>query len=62
MLFFFFLVLGFEFRAYTLSHSIITFCDGFFRDRVLQTICLGLASNCDPPDLSLFFSFIHMCI
>jgi hypothetical protein len=27
---FFFVVLGFEFRAYTLSHSTSTFCDGFF--------------------------------
>jgi hypothetical protein len=34
---------GLELRAYSLSHSISPFfvCDGFFRDRVLITICLG---------------------
>jgi hypothetical protein len=46
-LFFFFLVLGLELRAYTLSHSTSPFfCDGFlvlffFQDRVLWTIFLG---------------------
>jgi hypothetical protein len=47
--FFFFAVLGFEPGSYTLSHSIIPpplfffffFGDGFFLDRVSQTICLG---------------------
>jgi hypothetical protein len=24
---------------------------GFFWDRVAWTVCPGLASNCDPPDL-----------
>jgi hypothetical protein len=28
----------------------------FFQDRVSQTICQGLASNCDPPDLCLLSS------
>jgi hypothetical protein len=37
----FFAVLGFELRAYTLSHSTTLFCDAFFLDRVSQTICLG---------------------
>jgi hypothetical protein len=35
-----------------LSHSASPFFDGLFRDRVSRTISLGLASNCDPPDLS----------
>jgi hypothetical protein len=37
-------VLGFEFRAYTLSHSISLFCEGCFQDWVLGLIrqgCLG---------------------
>jgi hypothetical protein len=42
---FFFAVLGFELRAYILSHSTSPFVcvcvyDGFFRGRVLQTVCL----------------------
>jgi hypothetical protein len=37
--FFFFLVLGFELRVYTLSHSTGPFCGGFFQDRVSRTIC-----------------------
>jgi hypothetical protein len=37
----FFFVLGLELRAFTLSHSASPFCDGYFQDRVLQTICLG---------------------
>jgi hypothetical protein len=32
------------------------FCDRFFKDRVLKTICLGLALNCDSPDLCLLTS------
>jgi hypothetical protein len=39
-----FVVLGFELRAYTLSHSTSApslFCDGFFRDKFSQTICPG---------------------
>jgi hypothetical protein len=39
---FFFVVLGFELRAYTLSHSISPFfVKGFFQDRVSRAICLG---------------------
>jgi hypothetical protein len=35
-------VLGFEIKAYTLSHSSNPFfCIGYFQDRVLQTICSG---------------------
>jgi hypothetical protein len=40
--FFFFSVLGFELKAYTLSHSTSPFfvcVMGFFQDRVSQTIC-----------------------
>jgi hypothetical protein len=38
--FFFLLVLGLKLRAYTLSHSTSPcFCDGFFQDRVLRTVC-----------------------
>jgi hypothetical protein len=61
--FFFFLVaLEFEPRTshflgrqvYCLSHSASPFfCDRFFQDRVLLTICPELAMNCDPPDLCL---------
>jgi hypothetical protein len=41
--FFFFVVLVFEFRAFTLSHSTSpTFCDRVFWDRVSWTICPGL--------------------
>jgi hypothetical protein len=40
--YFFFSVLGFELRAYSLSHSTSTLCDGFFKQgRVSGTICLG---------------------
>jgi hypothetical protein len=41
VLFFFLVVLGLELRAYTLSHSTSPFCEGFFWDRILQTICQG---------------------
>jgi hypothetical protein len=46
---FFSVVLGFELRAYTLSHSTSP-------DRVSQTICPGLASNHNPPDLCFLSS------
>jgi hypothetical protein len=36
-----FVVLGLEFRAYTSSHSTSPFCEGFSRDRVSRTICMG---------------------
>jgi hypothetical protein len=50
-------VLGFKLRAYTLSHSTSPFLWWvFFWNRVSWTICPGLASNCDPPDLSLLSS------
>jgi hypothetical protein len=40
--FFFFVVLGLEFRAFTLSHSTSpTFCDRVCQDSISQTICLG---------------------
>jgi hypothetical protein len=40
--FFFFVVLRFELRAYTLSHSHQPlFGEEFFRDRFSQTICPG---------------------
>jgi hypothetical protein len=47
---FFGVVLGFELNAYTLTHTKSPFfvCDGFFRDRLSQTICPGLALNHDP--------------
>jgi hypothetical protein len=53
-MFLFLMVLGFELgasflldRHYTnhLSHSASPFCVDCFRDRVLKTICSGLASN-----------------
>jgi hypothetical protein len=56
----FFVVLRFELRPYTWSHSTSPFCVyvcvEFFHDRVLQTICPGLALNQDPPDLCLLSS------
>jgi hypothetical protein len=36
-----FSVLRLELKAYNTSHSSSPFCDGFFRDRVLRTICPG---------------------
>jgi hypothetical protein len=42
LFFFFFEVLGFELRAYTLSHyHQPIFVMGFFQGRVSQAICLG---------------------
>jgi hypothetical protein len=38
-LFLFFVVLGLELRAYTLSHSTSPFCDGFFQYWVTRVIC-----------------------
>jgi hypothetical protein len=32
------------------------FCVGYFQDSVSRTICLGMAWNCDPPDLCLLRS------
>jgi hypothetical protein len=37
----YFVVWGFELRAFTLSHSASSFCVRYFQDRVLWTICLG---------------------
>jgi hypothetical protein len=54
--FFFLVVLGFEFRAYTLSHSTSPFSERFFQDRVSQSICPGLVLNLYPPDLCLLSS------
>jgi hypothetical protein len=56
MTFFFFVVLEFELRTYTLSHSTSPFCNFFFQDRVSRTIYQGLALNHDPPDLCLLSS------
>jgi hypothetical protein len=39
--------------AYRLSHTSSPFCSGDFGDGVSRTICPGLTSNCDPPNLSL---------
>jgi hypothetical protein len=39
--FFFFAVLGLEFRAYTFSHSTSPFCERFSLDRFSGTICPG---------------------
>jgi hypothetical protein len=57
--FFFFAVLGFELRAYTLSHSASPFWCWFFffLDKVSLTIYLpGLALNHNLPDLCLLGS------
>jgi hypothetical protein len=45
----FFVVLGFELRAYTMSHSTSHFCDGFFsKIGSHEVFALGLAWN--PPE------------
>jgi hypothetical protein len=54
--FFFFAVLGFELRAYTLSHSTSPYLRWVFWDRVSWTICLRLTLNLDPCDLYLLSS------
>jgi hypothetical protein len=42
LFFLFFVVLGLEIRAFTLSHSTSpVFCGRIYQDRVLQSICLG---------------------
>jgi hypothetical protein len=57
--FFFFAVLGFELRAFTLSHSTCPiFVKGFFEIRSLVSwnYLPGLASNQNLPDLCLLSS------
>jgi hypothetical protein len=57
--FLFFVVLGFELRSSLsqLTHSAsIIFVLDIFLDRVLQTLCPGLALNCNPPDHCLLSS------
>jgi hypothetical protein len=53
---FIFLVLGFELRAYTLSHSTSPFFVKGFSRWGLSNYLPGLASNLDPPDLCLLSS------
>jgi hypothetical protein len=58
--FFFFcmcVVLGFEPRVYTLSHSTSLFCEGYFLRQGLKNYLPGLALNLDPPDLCLLSSW-----
>jgi hypothetical protein len=45
-------VLGFEFRAYTLSHSTSPFLLGFFFEIGSWNYLPWLASNPNPPDLA----------
>jgi hypothetical protein len=52
----FFSVLGFELRAYILSHSTSIFCDGFFSRLGLMNYLPGLASKLHLPDLCLLSS------
>jgi hypothetical protein len=48
-------------RAYNLSHSTSPFlCVWYFRDRLLQTICPGLALYCDP-ELCFLSSWDYRC-
>jgi hypothetical protein len=54
-------VLGFECRASGRRSTMgatppVLLCIGVFQDRASQTCLLGLASNCDPPDLCLLSS------
>jgi hypothetical protein len=53
---FFFVVLGLELKASTLSYSTSPFCDKYFWDKFSWTTLPGLASNHDPPDLCLLSS------
>jgi hypothetical protein len=55
MIFFFFLVLGLELRAYTLSYSTSPFLVIFLRYS-LENYLPWLASNHNPPDLCLLSS------
>jgi hypothetical protein len=53
LLHFFFVVLGFELRAFALSHSTSPiFVKGVF-EIGSENYLPGLASNCNPPDLCL---------
>jgi hypothetical protein len=53
---YFFVVLRFELRAYTLSHSTNPlFCDGFFEIQSRELFA-PVASNFEPPDLCLLSS------
>jgi hypothetical protein len=54
--FFFFVVLGLELRAYTLSHCTSPFLLRIFRDRVSWNYLPRLALNYDPLDLCLLSS------
>jgi hypothetical protein len=58
--FFFFLVLELELRALPRATPpallFFFFLWRIFQDKILQTICPGLALNCDPPDLCLLSS------
>jgi hypothetical protein len=50
-------ILGFELRAYTLSHSTSPVLCGYFQDMDLQTICPGWQQlNHNPPDICLLSS------
>jgi hypothetical protein len=54
-------ILGLELRAYSHSTSplcvCVHVCVGFFWDRISRSICPGLTSNFDPPDLCLLSSW-----
>jgi hypothetical protein len=55
--FYFFAVLGFELRAYTLSQSTSCFfVKSFYKIGSCQLYLHGLASNLNPPDLCLLSS------
>jgi hypothetical protein len=57
----FFVVLGLELRAFTLSHSTRpVFCDMFVSDSLMNYLP-GMASNCNAPDLCLLSSWDYRC-
>jgi hypothetical protein len=55
--FFFFVVLRFELKAYTMNHSTSSFCqDGFFKIGFLELFA-KLSSSLDPPNLRFLSSW-----
>jgi hypothetical protein len=57
LLSFFLAALGLELRTYPLSYSASPFFVMGYSREVSQTICPGLALNCDPPDLCFLSSW-----
>jgi hypothetical protein len=61
VIFFFFVVVGFELRAYTLSHSASPFLMMTFFEIGFLELFAWLALNRNPPDLCLLSSQDYRC-